>query len=122
MTITTEDIGTGDPVLAARILAHARYVIAPRLDELTGDARAAAVAIIAGVFQEARARGARGIASQGVGTASVRYLQVSSWFTADDRAALAALVGTLGVSSGSAPRGEFPRPSRVVSALFPEEV
>lgn len=122
MTITSSEIGAADEALAARILAHARYVIAPRLDELEGDARAAAIAILTGVFLEAKARGARGVVSQSVGTARVSYGSAASWFTADDRAALAALVGALDARSGSRPLGVFPRPSRVVGEMFPEEV
>lgn len=121
VTVTPEDLGAGDVVLARRVIAHARTIV-PCLDSLTGDARQAAVAVLTGVLAEAVARGARGVVSQRVGTASVTYTAASaaSWFTPDDRAALRALCRT-GLAAAGHPVGRFPPPSTALGRAWPDE-
>lgn len=123
MTIIASELGVPDQTLARRILVYARTVIAPRLDELEGNSREDAIAILTGVAREAQARGPRGITSQGVGSASVRYESTSTWFTEDDRQSLRALCARelAGIAASGHPIGVFPKPPRVFKAVWPEE-
>lgn len=122
MTISAEQISVGDIDLAKRVLAYARNVIAPRLDEIDGEALEDALAILKGVVKEATARGARGIVSQSVGTARVSYVSESSCFSDDDRQALAVLAGVGADMAVGHPVGDFPKHSRVLRRVFPEGV
>lgn len=119
--ISPDELGIPDLLLARRVIVHAR-TIASGLDLLDDPDRGDAVAILSGIAQEAAQRGARSVASQGVGTASVTYTAASaaSWFTADDRAALRGLVAT--VPAGAHPVGTFPAANRALRSMWPEEL
>lgn len=119
MAITFADLvgEGGDADRGRRILAVARS-IAPGLDLLVDEPRLEAIAILKGVLSESLARGARHVASQGVGTARVAYRTVESWFMPDDRSALRALVAASGVPG--APVGSFPDTDAAVASLWPE--
>lgn len=112
------DLTGVDETLARRVLLHARS-IAPCLNNLPdGDDRDGAIAVLRGVAAEATARGSRQIKGQRIGSASVDYTGVDSWFSVDDKAALRSLcsVGT----PGPTPIGEFPKPARVISSMWPD--
>ena len=105
---------SADEMLARRVVSYARS-FAPCLDTLTGEAMKNAVAILAGVADEAESRGSRQVASERVGSASVGYRGAGEWFTREDIDSLKALCG---VGAGSEPVGEFPRPSRALHRAF----
>jgi hypothetical protein len=115
--IEPTDLTGIDEVMALRILAVARS-IAPCLDSLIDEPRKSAIAILTGVAGEARDRGSRLVQSQRVGTASVTYRTVESWFSDDDRDALRGLCSVAEATAG--PVGSFPRPDTGTSRLWPE--
>lgn len=118
--ITASDLTGTDEQIAARTLIYARTSIAPRLNDLTGQDRDDAIAILTGVALAAAARAPRDLASQSVGTARVAYRDAGSWFTDEDRIALAALAGISVVAAGH-PIGMFPGASRLVERVFGKE-
>lgn len=120
MTITADDLGIADKELARRVLAQA-LTIAPCLLSLDAESRDLALAVLRSVAAEAAGRGNRHVVSQSVGTARVSYGSASSWFSDDDRAALRALCPGASVASSGHPVGSFPRPARVLKAVWPEE-
>jgi hypothetical protein len=116
--IVPTDLPGIDESTANRIIAFARS-IAPCLDSLAdGPERDGAIAVLLGVAKEVKGRGSRHIASQGIGPANVRYVDVQSCFFPDDRAALRALCAASTPTGG--PVGHFPAPGRTVSSLWPE--
>lgn len=117
--IEATDLPGVDESLARRIIATARS-IAPGLDDLTGEPYEDAIAILLGVATDAGPRGSRMIKSQRTATSGVEYFDVASWFSADDRAALRALVSA--IATGGLPQGSFPRPSRALSHIMPHEI
>lgn len=121
MAILPGDLNVSDAELARRVIVHARTTIAPCLNSLEGDDRLDAIAILAGVAKEALRRGSRDVVNQKVGTASVSYGSVSSWFTDDDRAALRALCAQASTTDGSHPIGRFPLATRAYRHVWPEE-
>lgn len=108
-----------DESTANRIIAFATS-IAPCLDSLADGSteRQRAIDVLLGVAKEVKGRGSRHIASQGIGPANVRYVDVKSCFFPDDRAALRALCAASAPTGG--PVGHFPAPGRTVSSLWPE--
>jgi hypothetical protein len=117
MVMVPSDLDGYDEDLARRVLMYAR-TIAPCLDSLTGENKSNALAILKGVAKEVAVAVSRQIAGQGLGPANVRYFEVASYFSIDDRAGLRFLCGASIVSAG--PRGSFPPPSRHVQNLWPE--
>lgn len=120
MVIEWEQISPGDESLGRRVLVLAR-TIAPCLDSLEGEALKNAVAVLEGVVQGIRARGARGIKSQTIGPARVEYIVDASSFDDDARTSLASLCALPDTSRGSAgaPVGSFPV-ERPVGRVWPE--
>lgn len=118
MAITPEDLDGFSEDLARRVLVVARS-IAPCLDNLIGERRAEAIAILKGVAQGAQLRADRSVQSQGVGSARVTYGPTSSWFFQDDRDALKALCPA--VDTSGHPVGRFPAPDKMLSRIWPEE-
>lgn len=115
--ISATDLAGADEAIATRTLIYARTSVAPRLNDLTGQDRADAIAILTGVALAAQTRAPRDLASQSVGTARVAYRDAGSWFTDEDRVALAALAGVSASSAGH-PVGVFPGVSRLVERIF----
>ncbi|MBW8025295.1 hypothetical protein EOG37_01185 [Clavibacter michiganensis subsp. michiganensis] len=115
--ITPTDLSIVSEDIAWRMIGVARS-FAPKLDDLEGTDRTIAIAILKGVAAEAKARGSRHIDAQRIGSASIDYASVSSWFYPDDRDALRALGG--GPSTTSGPVGSFPKPG-IVAKIWPEE-
>lgn len=118
--ILPTELDIPDQALALRVLVHARTVIAPGLDLLEDPERAAAVAILSGVAQEAAQRGPRSVLQQSIGSARVVYSGASGWFTPDDVAALRGLCQS--TPSGDHPVGAFPRPERAYRNIWPERL
>lgn len=121
MVMTPGDLTGIDEALARRVLAVAR-TIAPCLDSL-GDGseeKANAVAILVAVAGEVRMRGSRQVASQRIGPAAVSYRDVGSAFTDDDRSALRGLCAAASPAAG-VPVGSFPRASRALERMWPED-
>lgn len=121
MVMSPTDLTGIDEALARRVLAVAR-TIAPCLDSLADgtEEKATAVAILVAVAGEVRARGSRQVASQRIGPAAVAYRDVGSAFTDDDRSALRGLCGAVAPSPGE-PVGSFPKPSRSLERMWPED-
>lgn len=124
--IKASDLDGIDPDLAMRIIATARS-IAPCLNTLEdgiGDddpkPRSEAIAILKGVATEGAARGSRLISSQQIATARVVY-NAGTWWSDDDRGALRALCSAAGGTFGGLPIGSFPKTSRAISDMWPEE-
>lgn len=116
--IVPGDLTGLDEAVARRLIATARS-IAPCLDSLVGDAREDAIAILLGVAAELPAPGTGRVRSQSRNGTSVTWADFSTAFTADYRAALRALCGTIGAAG--APVGSFPR-STMTAAVWPPEV
>ena len=121
--IKPTDIG-GDEDLARRVILHAR-TIAPCIDTLEDVAdddapkpKSDAIAILKAAAAVGAARGSHLVKSQRLNAAAVEYSDVSSWFSAEDRAALRHLCGA---SSAGHPIGDFPAPARAISRIWPEE-
>lgn len=117
MPITFSDLGVSED-LGRRILVVARS-IAPCLNTLEGEDQKDAIAILKGVAGEAKGRGSRHVANERIGPAAVTWREVKSWFAADDINGLRALCGA--DAPAPLPLGSFPKPSRVVSRLFPDD-
>jgi len=107
--------------LARTLIVMAR-TIAPCLDSLEdGEGeddpkpRSEAISILKVIGKSRR----RGIKYQQTGPARVEYTVDASAFTAEDRAALRSLCAVS--TTAGLPVGSFPKPSRAVSRLFPEE-
>lgn len=121
--IEPTDLTGVEETLARRILVHAR-TIAPCLDSLIDGEegepkpKSDAIAILLGVAREVPAVGSRRVKSQRIGPAQVEYFDVPSAFSDDDRNSLRSLCSV--ASSGGLPIGSFPRPARVVDAMWPE--
>ncbi len=107
--------------VARRILAVAR-TIAPCLDSLPDESeeKKTAIAILTAVGAEVVARGSRQVASQRIGPAAVVYRDVGSAFTDDDRSALRGLCAAATRAPGD-PVGSFPKPSRSLERMWPED-
>lgn len=118
MTISHTDLAGISEKMARRIIAIARS-IAPCLDSLEGEAKTDAIAILDGIALEGVARGSRLIKTQRINQASVEYVVDGSWFSADDRGALRALC--VAAPSGALPVGSFPKTSRELSRMWPED-
>jgi len=114
--IRPDDLTGVDATLARRIIAVGRS-IAPGIDNLAGDLREDALAILAGVAGEAKARGSRLVKSQRIGPASVDYTATASWFSEDDKNALRNLCVVTPSTQG--PIGQFPA-AGMVSRVWPE--
>jgi hypothetical protein len=71
------------------------------------------------IMAEIAGRGSRQIASQGIGPANVKYTDVASFFSDDDRAGLRGLCSVT-VPGPRDPLGSFPAPSRAVHDMWPE--
>lgn len=113
------DIPGVDESVARRLLATARS-ITPCLDELDGEGKATAIAILAGVAAELPLPGSRRVRSQSRNGTSVAFDSFTSAWSAEDRAALRGLCGhSHGVASAGIPAGVFPRPG-VVERQWPE--
>ena len=104
--------------LARRILVVGRS-IAPGLNSLTGENRLDAIAILKGIAGEAKGRGSRLVGSQRIGPAEVTYREVASWFSDDDRNGLRFLCDA--ATAAPTPLGDFPKPSRAISRMWPDE-
>lgn len=117
--IAPSDLTGIDADLARRIIATARS-IAPCLDTLVDEPRLDAIAILRGVASEGAARGSRLIKSQSVITARVEY-NPGTWWSDDDRGALRALCSATSSDSAGHPVGSFPKTSRVVARMWPED-
>lgn len=117
--ITPEDFPGVDEDAARRIIVAARS-IAPCIDsfEADSDARKDALAILRGVAADVSERAPRGLVSDRVGPMQQVYRDVSSYFSADDRASLQSLCGT--AKALGLPRGSFPDPG-FVTRLWPEK-
>lgn len=114
--IIPTDIGN-DEELARRVLVRARS-IAPGIDQLDGEPKWDAIAVLKGVIAELPATGSRRIKSRSRNGTAITYSDVASAFTSDDVAALRSLVGaspTAGLPVGSFPEG------RGASRMWPEE-
>lgn len=113
------DIG-GDEDLARRVLSYARS-IAP-IDQIVDyELRKDAIAILRAAAKAGAERGSMLIANQRIAAAGVTYREVSSWFTDDDRNALRTICNSSSSSpTGPGPVGHFPKPSRVLGAIWPE--
>jgi hypothetical protein len=116
--ITPEDLPSVSEQLARRIIVHGRS-IAPCIDDLTGEDKLNAIAILQGVIDGAVDRGSLHILSERAGTVGVSYSTVRSWFQPDDKASLRSLCGA--ASGHEGPVGSFPATSTTISNLWPEE-
>jgi hypothetical protein len=114
--ITPEDLTGVDEALARRVIVVGRS-IAPCIDDLVGEDRLDALAILRGVVAEAGERGSLHVLSERAGTVGVSYSTVRSWFQSDDKAGLRALCGGP-VHAG--PVGEFPA-RRIYTNIWPDE-
>ena len=121
--IKPDDLTGVDADLARTLIVMAR-TIAPCLDSLAdGEGvddpkpRSEAISILKVAAKSARNRGLK---MQQTGPSRVEYVVDGSTFSADDRAMLRSLC-TATTTTAALPIGSFPKPSRVVSTLFPEE-
>jgi hypothetical protein len=121
--IKPDDLTGVDADLARTLIVMAR-TIAPCLDSLVdgegGDdpkPRSDAIAVLLQVAKRARRSGVK---MQQTGPSRVEYVVDASTFTADDRTMLRSLCDAT-TTAAALPLGSFPKPSRVVSRLFPEE-
>lgn len=123
--IAPDDLTGVETSLATRLVAMARS-IAPGLDDLVDIAdgaalRTEAIAILVGVAGVVGPRGSLLIKQQVMGPARVTYSASDSWFSADDRAALRALVAANSAPTFG-PLGDFPCPDEIVEFAFREPV
>lgn len=109
---------SGIPQGTARVVLVYARSIAPGIDLLEGDAKAAAVEILLGVARDALAAAPRHIANQGLGSARVGYREVASWFSPQEKDGLRALTGAPTIAR--TPMGSFPT-ARPLRHLWPEE-
>jgi hypothetical protein len=122
--IKPEDLAGVNTDLASRIISFAR-TIAPCLDSLVDGAdaddrkyRSEAIAVLKGVASDGRQR-FRGVKTQRSGTSAAEFVVNGSSFTDEDRASLRALCEAS--TTAALPVGEFPRPSRAIARMWPEE-
>ncbi|VXB75320.1 hypothetical protein [Pseudoclavibacter sp. 8L] len=115
--ITHEALTGVETKLARRVLTVA-HSIAPTLDDLEGEPRQNAIAILQGVAEEAAAFHRR-LRSQSTTGARVDYTSIESWFSADDRAGLRSLCKQHS-ASGPHPIGQFPKPG-LLTSIWPED-
>ncbi|MBB2956973.1 hypothetical protein [Pseudoclavibacter helvolus] len=115
--LSSDDL-SGIPQGTARVVLVYARSIAPGIDLLEGEAKAAAVEILLGAAREAVTAAPRRIANQGLGSARVGYREVASWFSAQERDGLRSLTGD--TTSARKPVGSFPT-ARPLRHLWPEE-
>jgi hypothetical protein len=111
------DVGT-DEDLAREVLVVARD-IAPCVYSFPDDSEEQknALAILRRVYKDIAGRGARYVKSQRIGSASVDYGDIGSAFDGQPRRALRSLCGA---PASGGPLGSFPKPTSIISGLWPE--
>ena len=118
--ITTDDLPGVEPQTVRRLLAVARS-FAPCLQNLEGEDRETAIAILEGVAAELPAPGSSRIRSMSRNGTSTSFADVRSAFTMDDRTALRTLCGAAtSLAASASPAGSFPA-SGIITDQWPEK-
>lgn len=119
--LTAQDLEL-DEALARMVIRYATAV-APCLQSLEGEALEDAKAILLSIGRSLQDQPRRGVKRQTRGPWTTEYFsdsEISSIISYDDRMALQGLCG-IGRSGSGGPVGRFPRPSRSLLSLWPED-